>query len=297
MNLNLIKLQIVELLNKHKKITAVADELGLKQPTVTYHLKNLEQQLGGKLFESRMDKMILTESGRAFLHYAVKINALAAEAERVVKEFSNAGRGTLKIGASYVPATYILPRILSQFGEQHSGVTISLSVKSSPIIKEMLVSHEIDLGILSTESFYLPNLHNQALCEDELVLVFAPSHEFAALSELSPLSIASANFILHEKESSTRQMTDKWFEQCTLQPKAPILLDSLEAIKQTLLSGKHVSFISKLAVEDEVDRGILMMRNIPDYNFHRHIFYSYNRDRHYSPLIGLFIDLLRTFRL
>ncbi|MBT2293266.1 LysR family transcriptional regulator [Paenibacillus albidus] len=297
MNLNLIKLQIVELLDKHKKITSVADELGLKQPTVTYHLKNLEQQLGEKLFESRMDKMILTESGKAFLHYAVKINALAAEAERVVKEFSQADRGTLKIGASYVPATYILPKILGQFGEQHPGVTLSLSVKPSPVIKEMLASHEIDLGILSTESFYLPSLHSQALCEDELVLVFAPSHPFAEMAELSPAAILSANFILHNKESSTRQLTDKWFERGGVQPRAGILLDSLEAIKQSLSSGKHVSFISRLAVQEEVDRGELLMCPIPDYHFHRHIFYSYNRDRHYSPLVGLFIELLRSIKL
>ncbi|AIQ17292.1 transcriptional regulator [Paenibacillus sp. FSL H7-0357] len=297
MNLNLIKLQIVELLHKHRKITTVAEELGLKQPTVTYHLKNLEQQLGEKLFESRMDKMILTESGKAFLHYAVKINALAAEAERVVKEFSNAGRGTLKIGASYVPATYILPQILGQFGEQHPGTTISLSVKPSPVIKEMLVNHEIDLGILSTESFYVPTLHSQSLCEDELVLVFAPTHEFAAQTRLSPSEIASAHFILHDMESSTRQLTNKWFERSGVTPRAHILLDSLEAIKQSLMGGRHVSFISRLAVEDEVARGKLMMRTIPDYNFQRHIFYSYNRDRHYSPLIGLFIDLIRTIRI
>ncbi|WP_339798809.1 LysR family transcriptional regulator [Paenibacillus sp. FSL R5-0744] len=297
MNLNLIKLEIVELLNKHKKITTVADKLGLKQPTVTYHLKNLEQQLGEKLFESRLDKMILTESGKAFLHYATKINALAAEAERVVKEFSQAGRGTLKIGASYVPATYILPKILGLFGEQHPGITISLSVKPSPVIKEMLASHEIDLGILSTESFYLPDLHTQALCEDELVLVFSPSHEFASFSNLNPAMIASASFILHDKESSTRQLTDKWFEREGNEPRTYILLDSLEAIKQSLMSGKYVSFISRLAVEDEVARGRLLMRTIPDYNFQRHIYYSYNRDRHYSPLIGLFIDQIRTLRI
>lgn len=161
----------------------------------------------------------------------------------------------------------------------------------------MLASHEIDLGILSTESFYLPDLHTQALCEDELVLVFAPTHDFAGFSNLNSAMIASASFILHDKESSTRQLTDKWFEREGKESKPHILLDSLEAIKQSLMSGQHVSFISRLAVEDEVARGRLLMRAIPDYNFERHIYYSYNRDRHYSPLIGLFIDQLRTIRI
>ncbi|AIQ46315.1 transcriptional regulator [Paenibacillus sp. FSL R7-0273] len=297
MNLNLIKLQIVELLYKHKKITTVASVLGLKQPTVTYHLKNLELQLGEKLFEPRMDKMILTESGRAFLHYAVKINALAAEAERVVKEFSLAGRSSLSIGASYVPATYILPGILSRFGELHPETTVSLSVKPSPVIKEMLVNQELDLGILSTESFYLPSLHSQPLCEDELVLVFAPGHDFAGYPELTPSLISEAKFIQHNSQSSTGRITSKWFEDCGFEPRAHLLLDSLEAIKHSLMSGRYVSFISRLAVADEVASGKLIMRPIPEYRCQRRIFYSYNRDRHLSPFIGLFIELMQNFCL
>lgn len=293
MNLNLIKLQIVELLHKHKKITTVAAVLGLKQPTVTYHLKNLEQQLGEKLFEPRMDKMILTESGRAFLHYAVKINALATEAERVVKEFSQAGRSTISVGASYVPATYILPKILSRFGELHPETTVSLSVKPSPVIKEMLVNQELDLGILSTESFYLPSLHCQSLCEDELVLVFAPTHEFAGQAGLTAPQISAAKFILHSSQSSTSRITSKWFEDCGCEPHAPLLLDSLEAIKQSLMGGRYVSFVSRLAVADEVASGKLIMRSIPEYHYQRRIYYSYNRDRHLSPPIGFLIELMQ----
>lgn len=78
MNLSLLKLHIVELLNKHHKITTVAELLGLKQPTVTFHMKNLEREFGVKLFDTRMGKIILTDAGNALLHYATKINALAA---------------------------------------------------------------------------------------------------------------------------------------------------------------------------------------------------------------------------
>lgn len=91
--MNLLKFQIVELLDKHRKVTAVAEVLGLKQPTVTYHMKSLEQEYGVKLFEPRMDKVILTEAGRALLHYAGKINSLAAEARRTAQEYGTPGRG------------------------------------------------------------------------------------------------------------------------------------------------------------------------------------------------------------
>ncbi|MEI0737267.1 LysR family transcriptional regulator [Paenibacillus sp. JTLBN-2024] len=144
MNLNLLKLQIIELLEKHHKITTVADLLGLKQPTVTFHMKNLEREFGVKLFDARMGRIILTDAGRALLHYASKINALASEAQRVVNDFDTLKQGTLSIGASYVPATYILPSILDSFTKSFPGIRVTLSVKTAPAIMQMLHSHQID---------------------------------------------------------------------------------------------------------------------------------------------------------
>ena len=89
MNINLIKFQILEELYKSKKITAVAQALNLKQPTITFHLKAMEKEFGIKLFENRYGKIFLTEAGEALYHYAAKINALTLEAARVIKEYDH----------------------------------------------------------------------------------------------------------------------------------------------------------------------------------------------------------------
>ncbi|MBB3108293.1 DNA-binding transcriptional LysR family regulator [Paenibacillus phyllosphaerae] len=296
MSLNLLKLQIVELIEKHRRITAVADQLGLKQPTVTYHMKTLEQEMGVRLFEPRMDKIILTEAGKALLHYAVKINSLSSEAQRIVGEFGRMSRGSLRIGASYVPATYLLPRVLREFAAQYPGVTVSLSVKPSPIITNMLLNHEVDLGIISTEVFRQPPIELRTICEDELVLVCAPGHHLASYSELSPALISTANLILHGKESSTRQMTDRWMELWGIRVQGFLELDSLEAIKQAVMQGGHASFVSRLAVQSEVERGLLVVKDIPDFEYVRNVCYAYNKDRHYSQLLEQFIGFLHADR-
>ncbi|MNI38956.1 HTH-type transcriptional activator CmpR [compost metagenome] len=293
MNISLLKFRIVELLQQHKKITAVADLLGLKQPTVTFHMKNMEQELGVQLFESRSGKTYLTEAGHALHHYAIKINALAHEAERVVKEFDVLGRGTLKLGASYVPGTYMLPAILSSFARSYPQIRISLSVKTSPVIKEMLVNHEIDLGILSTEPFQFPPLLNETICEDELVVILSPKHRLARHQQLYPDLLADVPFVLHSAESSTRHMTDKWAQSNRVSLRTQLELDSLEAIKQAVILGESIAFISKLAVRSEVDRGELEIRPIPQNMFKRYVYLAYNQDRKQSTLLQKIIGHIR----
>lgn len=292
MNLNLLKLRIVELLEKHNKITAVADILDLKQPTVTFHMKNLERDFGVKLFEARMGKIILTDAGYALLHYAVKINALAAEAERVVLEFDTLRRGSIRIGASYVPATYVLPAVLHRFAKEHPGIQLSLFVKTAPIVKDMLERHEIDIGIISTEPFTTSTLVADAICEDELVLIHSPIHPLATLGELTPDLIASSSFVLHGKESSTRRMTEKWLENHARRLPYYLELDSLEAIKQAVILGSHISFVSRMAVQSEVQRGLLTMRPIPGDLIERYVYAVTNKERHRSALINQFSSYL-----
>ncbi|WP_438348441.1 LysR substrate-binding domain-containing protein [Paenibacillus sp. FA6] len=290
--MNLLKYQIVELLEKHKKITTVANALELKQPTITYHMKKLEQHMGVKLFESRSDKTLLTAPGRALLHYASRINKLTREAERVVMEYGSLARGNLTIGASYVPATYVLPEILSDFSKANPGIELSVLVKPAPIIKEMLWNHEIDLGIMSSEPFEMSFLSTQSLCEDELVVIFSPDHHLASYEVLNPGLIATANFVLHGKDSSTREMTTRWLNDHQVGLIGPIELDSIEAIKQTVQRAGHIAFISGLAVQDELKRGHLLMRQIPNAHFQRSIYCCYNKDRYESQLTEKFIDAL-----
>ena len=102
------------------------------------------------LFELRSGRYFLTEAGEALHHYACKIDALMKEARRVTQEFKDFHKGAITIGASYVPATYLLPAVVHQFQCEFPNIKITLLVKTAPEIRMMLQNHEIDLGIIST---------------------------------------------------------------------------------------------------------------------------------------------------
>ncbi|MGN7415756.1 LysR family transcriptional regulator [Paenibacillus sp. SAF-068] len=291
--MNLIKLQIVELIDKHHHMTSVAELLGIKQPTVTFHMKSLEEEMGVRLFESRSGKTFLTEAGQALLHYSVKINALTQEARRVVKEYDSLYRGTLHIGASYVPATYLLPSILNTFSQEFPGIRIVLSVKPSPVIREMLIRQQIDLGVISSEPFVGPALQAETLCEDDLVLICSPQHELAQKDVLTPDHIAQIPFALHGNESSTRRLTNQWLVQHDIRLRSTVEMDSLEAIKQLVLIGGHISFMSRMAVRWEEMHRLIQVLPIPGEQAPRHIYTVHNKDRHPSVQVNRFKEVLR----
>lgn len=292
-SLNLIKLQIVELIDKHHHMTSVAEILGIKQPTVTFHMKSLEEEMGVRLFESRSGKTFLTEAGQALLHYSVKINALTQEARRVVKEYDSLYRGTLHIGASYVPATYLLPPMLNTFSQEFPGIRIVLSVKPSPVIREMLMRHQIDLGVISSEPFVGPILQADPLCADDLVLICAPQHALASREVLEPNHISQIPFALHGNESSTRRLTNQWLEQHAVRLRSTVEMDSLEAIKQLVLLGGHISFMSRMAVQWEEQHGLIQVLPIPGEQAPRHIYTVHNKDRHPSVQMNRFKEVLQ----
>lgn len=293
MNINLIKFEILEELYKHKKVTAVAEALKLKQPTITFHLKAMEKDFGVKLFESKSGKLILTEAGEALYHYASKINALTKESFRVVKESES-----IKIGASYIPATYLLPQVLFDYNEKNPKLSISLKVNTSPIVLNMLQNHEIDIGVISCEPFELPNIISSPLLEEEMVIFFSTKHPLASEKYISPKLIEKSSFILHGEKSSTRSITLKWFENSGIKVNSKMELNSLESIKHIVLQGRHISLISKLAIQQEVNDGNLTYREIPSLGnliTKRNIYYAINKDRLNSSILTNFIGSLTHF--
>lgn len=289
-NLNLLKLQIIELLHKHQKVTIVAELLELKQPTITFHMKSLEKEFGVKLFDARMGKILLTEAGQALLHYAIKINALTHESRRVVSEFGRLRKGNLHIGASYVPATYLLPLVIHHFSRQYPDVNISLCVKKAPTIMQMAERHEIDFGLVSTVPFEAPSLHIGTICEDDLVLIYAPHHPLASVPHITKQHIIASPFVLHSQDSSTRTITNQWLAEEKIAFSSYLELDSLEAIKQMVILGDHAAFVSSMAIQAELKQQLLQSAPIPNYSMERNTYAIYNRDRHPTGLVHQFMN-------
>ncbi|HDR7685541.1 TPA: LysR family transcriptional regulator [Bacillus toyonensis] len=293
--MNLLKLEIVVLIKKYKKLTIVAEKLGVKQPTITFHIKSLEEELGVSLFELRSGRYFLTEAGEALHHYACKIDALMKEARRVTQEFKDFHKGAITIGASYVPATYLLPEVVHQFQCEFPNIKITLMVKPAPEIRIMLQNHEIDLGVISAAPFDEPPLKQTNVMPDTLVLAFSKEHHFAKKTNVSLQDIEKERILLHRNLSTTRDLLTQWTLAHNITFKSEIELDSLETMKQILKYGNGVAFISKLAIEQEIQRNELCYIPIPRFEFQRNIYTIHHEDRWNSKIISFLLHSIISF--
>lgn len=261
--MNIMKLNIVVLIEKYKKVTDVAAELGLKQPTVSFHMKSLESELGTPLFLYRSGRVLLTDAGRALYQYAVKIVSLTSEAERAVKQFSTSAQGSLDLGASYIPATYILPKVLIQFMNRYPGLNHTVLVQPDSVLRERLRSREIPMAILHSTDTSDESFHFQQIERDEPVLILAPGHPLAEAESLTPELIAREPWIQHDMGSCLRDYAEKWAELNHIRLWNRAEVSSPEVIKRLVCEGDCVAICSKAAINEDAERGRLQYVNLP----------------------------------
>lgn len=288
--MNFIKLEVLVLISKYNKVTTVAEKLGIKQPTVTFHMKSLEKLLGITLFEVHGGYTVLTEPGEVLLHYANKILKLRDEAERATSEFSLLKRGSFKLGASYVPSTYLIPEVLKAMKKDYPRLEISVTSSPSSSIIQMVLDHELDAGIICSMEVHNPGIIYKKIYQDELGLVFSPNNPLVGCEVLEKQDLINKTFVHHSKVSSTIRLVEKWLEKNKVYFASIIQLDSLESIKHILMSTDWISIISKKAVEEEIKRGKLIYRELPEEPIERDIYVVYNKDRWLSPVMKKFFE-------
>ena len=140
--------EILISINETKNITETARILKLTQPTISFHMKNMEKEYGMKLFIHASGKIILSENGEILLHYAKRIIRLSQDARNVLESYNFKSR-PLKIGASLIPGKYYLSEIIGELVHEYPQNPLSVSIHPAATILTMLEQLEIDLGFVS----------------------------------------------------------------------------------------------------------------------------------------------------
>ncbi len=276
-------LAVSELLN----FSRAAEKIYLTQPTVSGHLKNLEQYLRVQLIERGGKEVRLTPAGELFHPFARRIFSLQERAQREMLLYAGAERGSLEIGGSNTPGQYILPQTIGLFTVQHNQVKITLKIGDSNSIIRQVADGELELGLVGTPAPEA-NFISQKCLGDELILVANPKTAKNLSNPIELGELQKLPFIIRERGSGTRQIM-----QSALQIRGLERLDKLnliaemgsaEAIRQALKSDLGVAIVSSLSVAEDLKNGNLIKITLPDEPIRRHFYLIHNRDRRLSPL-------------
>jgi DNA-binding transcriptional LysR family regulator len=288
-NLNLQQFKVFVLTVELKKLYLVAQMLGITQPTVTFHLNKLQEELGLALFQTKSYHVIkLTEAGEAFYHYASQIHSLSEEASSTMDVYRGTAAGVLAIGSTHTPATYLLPPFLKQLKLNYPGLSILMDVRPAAYILEKVKKYELDVGIISNTQVDDPEFIAQPLIHDDLVLIFPPDHPFASSSDLMPGDLVEHPFVSHEPGSISRQLIDSWADKYRLRLQISLEISGTEALKSAVRHGLGYGMIAEAAIQEDVAEGKLHSRPIPSWVPERRIYAVRHRNKLISPALRMF---------
>jgi DNA-binding transcriptional LysR family regulator len=237
---------------RERSFSRGARRIHLSQPTLSGHIQELERELGKRLFARRGREVTLTEAGRVFEPHAARVTAASDDARQAVVELDGLGRGSLIVGASTTPGVYVLPRAVAAFQRRYPGIELTLRIANSRVIEELVRAGELDLGVVGGHVLGPGEQCVAAGLVDELVLIAPPRHPWALRGGVARGRLAEARLLVREAGSATRQVMERSLQQAGITPRQTMELDHTEAIKQCVMAGLGVAFVSSHAVRTEV---------------------------------------------
>ena len=236
---------------------AAAAVLHLSQPALSQHVAELERELGARLFDRLNRRVALTEAGRIFEEHAQRVLATLASARETVAELEGLKRGSLLIGASTTPGIYVLPHLAARFQRQYPGITLRVRIANSADIEAQIRANELDLGVVGGHGFPPGEECLAKGMRDELVLIVPPGHRWSRRREIAPNLLGAERLLIREEGSASRQVTERALQHVGARIGPTMELGHTEAIKQAVMAGLGVAFVSSHSIVGEVQTGQL----------------------------------------
>lgn len=282
--------KVVEL----KSFSKAGSAVYLSQPTVSSHIKDLEEGVGCRLIDRLPKEALPTRAGELLYGYAKKLLSLRDEAETALAEFQGTIKGCLVVGGSTIPGVYIMPRIVGLYTRKYPEVKISLVMGDTGSIIDRILSGEVELGVvgaLSEEG----GIEQEILFEDDMRLIVPVSHRWAKRAEVTLEDLQKEPFIIRESGSGTlksimRSFEQRGFSMSKLNVSAE--MGSTEAVLQAIKAEAGVSILSNLAVSEAVRDNRLRALKIRDVDLRQRFYATRLKKRTPSPLGKSFLEFL-----
>jgi len=278
-----------------KSFSKAARAVNITQPTISSHIKDIENTFGCRLIDRLPKEAVPTKAGKILYGYAKRIIALNDEAHSAISQFLGNIGGDLKVGGSTIPGTYILPNIIGDFKRKYPKVNISISIGDTQSIINEVLSASIELGIVGAPSRD-KNITHFKLIDDTMRLIIPSDHTWTEHKTISLDMLLKEPFISREVGSGTlKSINDILSKQnYTLSDLNVVAqVGSTEAVKQAIKSKVGVSIFSTVAVSDELKAGILKAIDINGINLVRSFYLVKHRQRTLSPLSSVFENFLK----
>ena len=271
-----------------------AEKACITQSTASQHIQGLEEELGIRLFDRGRGGALLTEAGKLFYGRARRILSECDESRSAVRRFLGMEDVVLKVGASNIPGTCLIPAALGRFQAECPRVRLEVSQGDSRSVVRELVAEDIELGFIGGR-YDDERVHFEEMGEDTIVCAVSRDRVDSAKKSLSQAELCKVPLVVREQGSGTQKavyeaLAKTWISRESLRIAA--VLGSSEAVKRALLEGAGYAFVSSMSIVEEVASGSLLTVRIPGLAIRRKFYAAYRSGRELSPAATAFLSLM-----
>ena len=259
-NYTLKQIQTFMEVARQGSVSKAAERLFVTQPAVSMHIRQLEEAFGVALVEAQGRGIRLTDAGRTFAGRANVVMAELHELESLMAEYAGAQKGRIAL-AVVSTAKYFVPMLLMRFSRLYPDIEVRLHIENRESVLGMLERSEADLVIMGRAP---RNMTTQAaaFATNPMAIVAAPSHALAGRKNLPFSVLADYAFVMRESGSGTRAAMERLFALHEVPLKVAMEMPSNETIKQAVMAGMGLSFLSLRTLRQELAGGYLVQLDI-----------------------------------
>jgi molybdate transport repressor ModE-like protein len=272
-------------------VTAASNQLGLTQPAVTQQLHQLQQQVGLPVVQRTGEGMLLTDAGREVLQLSQRIEAAIKSCQQSLDMMAGRAGGSVSIGAVST-AKYIVPHAIAAFSRLHPKIDLKLSIGNRGEIREAMHGYDLDFAVMGRPPEDV-EVEAHLIGDHPHVIVAAKNHWLAKDLGLAVADLSHETFLTREQGSGTRILMEGFFNKAEFLPHIGMEMSSNETIKQAVIAGLGIAFISAHTIAAELEDGRLVMLDVAGIPVVRQWFVVKRRDKILLPPAQALLEFLR----
>lgn len=290
MKYTLKQLQVFAQTARFGNISRAADSLSLSQSAASNALKELESQFDIQLFDRVGKRLKLNHLG---IKLRPMVEELLEQAQAIENHLAQTSTfGQLKLGATLTIGNYLIAGIMADYLSQHPGTNIDMVVANTQTIAARILDFELDAGLIEAEVNH-PELAVERWKSDELLIFAAPNHPLSLQANVSPQDLSSAEWILREPGSGTRQVFERSMGERFNSLNIRLELSQTQAIKQAVKSGLGIGCLSKIVLAESFQNHSLIPLRVNGLRFHRHFYIVYHRQKYLGDALRAWLDTVK----
>ncbi|MBK7953053.1 MAG: LysR family transcriptional regulator [Candidatus Accumulibacter sp.] len=289
-NATIRQLQIFSVAASHLSFARAAENLHLTHAAISLQIKQLEDVSGTLLFERIGKRVFLTEAGEILLGHTRQILQSLKEADEALLALKGLKGGRIAV-AVVSTAEYYAPRLLAEFGKAQADVRIRLLIDNRDTVSRLLAGNEVDLAIMGRPPAELDAVA-VAFAPHPLVIIASTEHPLSRRASVAVEDLAGETLIVRESGSGTRLAMEEFFHERSIKPRIGMEMGSNEAIKQAVVAGLGISFISQHTLGLELRAGRLSILKVEGTPVVRRWHIVRHRSKHLSPALAAFWDFV-----